>query len=43
MSKHAQGRAPVDREARRNFIVLAVIATIVLAVIVGGTIAFVGN
>ncbi|HVJ98855.1 MAG TPA: hypothetical protein VNC41_18655 [Acidimicrobiia bacterium] len=43
MSKHANGRAPVDREARRNIIILMVITTTVMVAIVGGTILVLGN
>jgi hypothetical protein len=43
MSKHANGRTPVDPEARRNIIILMVITTAVMVAIVGGTILFLGN
>jgi hypothetical protein len=43
MSKDARQRAPVNREARRNIIILFVIATAVMVAIVGGTILFLAN
>ena len=43
MSNDARDRAPVDPEARRNFVILLIIATVVMVAIVGGTIVFLGN
>lgn len=43
MSNDTRGRAPVDPEARRNIVILLIIATVVMVAIVGGTIVFLGN